>query len=252
MKALFFGDVVGTLGLEAVEAQLPLLIRRYAADFIMVNGENTNPHSGIAPAEAERLRYAGADVVTGGNHSLRQRAIHTFLEDNDYLLRPANFPAAAPGRGTAKIHTPAGDVLIINISGQAYMEHADNPFTAIDEILKKESADYIFVDFHAESTGEKKAMGWYLDGRVTGVFGTHTHVQTADAHFLPKGTAYITDLGMCGVQESALGVSYESVLQRFTAGIPTTLSKATGTAELNGVFLDTDKKVISRIYGAQE
>lgn len=252
MKALFFGDVVGAPGMEAVEKYLPRLIRKYRADLTIINGENANNHSGITPAEAERLHYAGADVITGGNHTLRQRSVYTFLEDSEYMLRPANYPASAPGRGVTKIKTPMGDVLVVSLSGRVYMDNADNPFAAIDAILKKYTADFIFVDFHAEATSEKKAMGWYLDGRVTGVFGTHTHVQTADEHFLPKGTAYITDLGMCGVQESALGADYECVLRRFADGMPATLTKAAGIAEINGVFLDTEERIISRIYGFQE
>ena len=247
MKALFLGDVVGTPGIDIIEKKLPRLISKYNADFVLVNGENANCHNGITQNEAERIHYAGADVITGGNHTLAQKSIYNFLDDCTYMLRPINYPSIAPGHGYTITDTPIGKILTINLSGKVYMENTDNPFTAIDIVLKNTTADYIFIDFHAEATSEKKAMGCYVDGRVSGIFGTHTHVQTADEHFLPKGTAYITDLGMCGVQESALGIEYDCVIKKFVAGLPAGFVKATGNASINGLFLNTDKKILQRI-----
>lgn len=247
MKMLFLGDVVGPKGMQAVERDLPVLIRQFKPDFVMVNGENAHVRNGITKEEAERLHYAGADIITGGNHSFRQKNIYDFLDECNYLLRPANFSPLAPGRGSALVQTPVGNILVINLCGQVYMENSDNAFFAADKILKDTRADFIFVDFHAEATSEKKALAYYLDGRVTGLFGTHTHVQTADEQFLPKGTAYITDVGMCGVQDSALGVDAEIIIRKFTTGMPCYFEKADGPYRTNAIFMDTEKKEIQRI-----
>lgn len=247
MKFLCLGDVVGETGLRAVKKGLPDLIKRYKSDFVVVNGENANNYNGISADDARELHFCGADVITGGNHIFRQKSIYPLLDEEDFIIRPANFPSSAPGSGFTEIKTPFGTVAVINLIGQINTDAVDNPFTQADRILEKLEADFILVDMHAEATSEKRALGFYLDGKVTAVFGTHTHIQTADEQFLPKGTAYITDLGMCGAHNSVLGVKAECVIEKFRTRMPVVFEKATEDVRLDGIFVDTDNKKIERI-----
>lgn len=247
MKIICLGDVVGEVGLDAVKKGLPSLIKEYDADFVVVNGENANKYNGISADDAEELRYCGADVITTGNHVFRQRSVYSLLDEAEYIIRPANYPSSAPGTGYTEIKTPFGAVAVINLMGQVNVDEVDNPFATVDALLKKIDAEYIIVDMHAETTSEKRAMGFYLDGKVSVVFGTHTHVQTADEQFLPKGTAYITDLGMCGAHDSVLGIKKECVIEKFRTRMPAVFEKATENVILDGLFVDTDNKMIERI-----
>ena len=249
VKLLFIADVVGKTGLDAVCRMLPGLIGKYSPDLTVINGENVARGNGILPDEAERLRYAGADVVTLGNHAFRQTKVYDFLDDCPWLIRPANYPSAAHGKGVASVDTPKGKACVISLAGQIGLEPVDNPFYCADRILKSldPAPDFIFVDFHAEATSEKRALGYYLDGRVNAVFGTHTHVQTADEQILPKGTGYITDAGMTGAADSVLGVRTDRSINLFLTREYSPFEQAEGRAMLNGVFFDSDDSVITRI-----
>lgn len=249
MKLLFIGDIVGVAGADAVRRNIDTLIKKYNIDFVAANGENINPYNGITPSEAEDLHYLGVDVITLGNHAFRQRKIADFLDDNNFIVRPANFPRQAAGFGYTILDCCCGRVCFINLMGQVCMDSCDNPFSAVDKILKEVEGkcEFIFVDFHAEATSEKRAMAYYLDGRVDGLFGTHTHVETADEQILPKGTAYITDVGMTGVADSVLGTKPECSIRRFTTGMNTYLEQKTGFGTVCGVVVDTEKKIIFRI-----
>lgn len=249
MKLLFIGDIVGPSGMDAMRRGLDGIIKKYDVDFVAANGENVNKHNGISPEEAEDLHYLGVDVITLGNHSFRQRKICDFLDDTDYIVRPANLPSGAAGNGYTVVSCPHGKVCFINLLGQVSMDPCDNPFVAADRIIDRVSreCDFIFVDIHAEATSEKKALGYYLDGRVNGVFGTHTHVATADEQILPKGTAFITDVGMTGVLDSVLGVKPECSISRFSTGMTFPFEQASGKGHICGVVVDTEKKTIIRI-----
>lgn len=247
MKFICLGDVVGEIGIDAVRKGLPSLIRKYGADLVVVNGENANKYKGISAEDAQELHFCGADVITTGNHVFQQKSVYSLLDEADYIIRPANYPASAPGTGMTEVATPFGKVAVINLMGQIFTDDVDNPFTTVDGLLKKTDADFIIVDIHAESTSEKRAMGFYLDGKVSVCFGTHTHVQTADEQFLPKGTAYITDLGMCGAHDSVLGVKKENAIEKFRTRMPVVFEKATEDIRLCGIFVDTDNRKIERI-----
>lgn len=255
MKILFLGDVVGTLGTKTLQKWLPTIKKENNIDFCVANGENSAAGNGVLPNSAEDLFSSGVDVITGGNHTFRRKEIWDMLDDSNIpLLRPANYPVIDPGRGIYLYEGAKKSIAIINLIGATNIDtHVENPFYCIDRLLKDIKADIILVDFHAEATSEKRAMGFYLDGRVTAVFGTHTHVQTADEQILPKGTAYITDAGMCGAYVSVLGVKSESVIRRFTTSMPTRFDNADGKTEINGVIIDIDensKKAtkITRLY----
>lgn len=250
MKFLFFGDIVGEAGVSHVQQNMARLRDRYRPDFILANGENAAPYNGITPKIAEELRFMGVDVITLGNHAFNQRNIIPYLEDCDFIVRPANLPRNAPGQGYATVKTPYGDVCVIAMMGQIGF-NTDNPYDTVNRIMDREKADYYVVDFHADMTSEKCAMGYYLDGRASAVIGTHTHIQTADARFLPKGTAYITDVGMCGAQESILGVTPEPILERFTTGVNAHMIQSTEPQMINALFFDTENRRIERIYDVE-
>ncbi len=246
MRIVFLGDVVGRSGRKAVCEVLPALRQRLAADFVIVNGENAAGGAGITEAIFEELRGAGADCVTLGNHAWDQREALVFIERQERLLRPVNFPPGTPGRG-AGLFTAAngGQVLVVNAMGRIFMESLDCPFQAIERELAacrlKETADAIFIDFHAEASSEKQAFALFVDGRVSAVIGTHTHVPTADARILPGGTAFQTDTGMCGDYNSVIGMDKEEPLRRFLTKIPgARFEPATGEATVCGVMIDTD------------
>jgi metallophosphoesterase (TIGR00282 family) len=241
LKLLFIGDVVGRPGREAVRACLADLVRRHQVDFTIANAENAAGGLGITQAVGEELLQAGIDVLTTGNHVWRQREAVAYLAAEPRVLRPANFPPAAPGRG-AEVFTGAhtGSVGVLGLQGRTFMEAIDCPFRTADSEIEalRGRTNVIIVDMHAEATSEKLAMGWYLDGRVSAVIGTHTHVQTADERILPKGTAYISDAGMTGPLDSILGVKSEAVIQRFLTGLPSRFELAGGPLVLNGVVVD--------------
>lgn len=242
MKILMIGDVVGRGGCAFVEKALPLLRRTHGVDLVIANGENSAEGNGILPGSAQQLFDAGVDVITLGNHALRRREIFPMLEEREDIVRPANFHPSAPGRGCCIYDCPGKPrVAVISLNGSSYMDYTfENPFGCADRLLSEITAPIIIVDFHAEATAEKLAMGFYLDGRVTAVAGTHTHVQTADDRILPQGTGYITDLGMCGSFNSVLGVKPELAINRFVTSLPTRFENDSGFCRLSGIVLMVD------------
>jgi 2',3'-cyclic-nucleotide 2'-phosphodiesterase len=242
MNLLFIGDVVGRPGRRAVGQWLPALRREVEADFVVVNGENSAGGFGITPEIFEELTAAGADVVTGGNHIWHTREAPALLDGEPRLLRPANYPAGAPGRGAGVFPAGGARVGVLNLEGRVFMEPLGSPFECGRDEVERLRADtpVILVDMHAEATSEKAALAWHLDGRVSAVVGTHTHVQTADERILPGGTAFITDAGMTGPRDSVIGMSREIVLQRFLTQIPARFEVAGGPAQLNGVLIEVD------------
>jgi 2',3'-cyclic-nucleotide 2'-phosphodiesterase len=246
MRILFLGDVVGRSGRAAVLDTLPGLRERYRADFVVVNGENAAGGFGITEAIFLELIDAGADVVTTGNHVWDQREALVFIERHDRLLRPINFPQGTPGKGVGLFKAANGaDMLVINAQGRVFMTDLDDPFRAVERELQacglKSGADAILIDFHAEATSEKQAMGHFVDGRATAVIGTHTHVPTADEQVLTGGTAYLSDAGMCGDFDSVLGMDKEEPLNRFLSKISSRrFAPSLGEATICGVGIEVD------------
>lgn len=246
MRFLFLGDVVGRAGRRAVMEHLPRLRARHGIDFVVVNGENAAGGFGITESIVEGLLDAGADAVTLGNHAFDQRETLVFITRQERLIRPLNFPPDTPGRGVAMVEAKNGArVLVINAMGRVFMGNLDCPFRAIDREIAAcplvDAADVIFVDFHAEATSEKQAMGHFLDGRVSVVTGTHTHVPTADVRVLPGGTAYQTDTGMCGDYNSVIGMSMDEPIQRFLTALPRErFEPASGPATVCGLAVEID------------
>ena len=233
------GDVVSG-GLDFLEARLPVLKRALGADFTVVNGENASG-TGILPRQADRIFDAGADVITLGNHTWGRKEIETYLDDTPRIIRPANYAPQVPGSGFCETETAFGTVCVINLIGRCGMSFGpDSPFAAADRILKKTEARIRLVDFHAEATSEKLAMAYYLDGRATALWGTHTHVQTSDAQVFPSGLGYITDLGMTGAIRSVLGVTPESSLNMFLGNPPRRYEAAKGPYKLEGCLFTCD------------
>ncbi len=244
MRFLFVGDVVGKPGRAALALKLGELIDRHRAELTIVNGENSAGGIGITERCAEEIFAAGADVITLGNHAYRRRDSYEFLDRDERVVRPANFPRGNPGRGQLITEAGGRRVGVLNLSGALELTVARSPFPAADAELaelERRGAEIVIVDFHAEVTSEKVAMGWHLDGRVTAVLGTHTHVPTADARILPKGTAYISDVGMTGPRESVLGVRIEDALETFTRQMPTRFRTAEGDAWINAVAVEVDE-----------
>ncbi len=248
MRLLFLGDVVGRAGRKAVVDGLPGLIQRYKLDFVVVNGENAAGGFGITETITQELFDAGADVVTLGNHAFDQREALVFIERQDRLLRPLNYPKGTPGKGTGLFRAKNGaDVLVMNAMGRVFMHELDCPFHAVEAAVTacplKSGADAIVLDFHAEVTSEKQAMGVFLDGRVSLVVGTHTHAPTADERVLPHGTAFMSDAGMCGDYNSVLGMEPEEPVNRFLTRIPRgRFEPAMGPATLAGIAVEIDDK----------
>lgn len=246
MRLLFLGDVVGRSGRQAVVRELPRLRAQYRLDFVAINGENAAGGFGITEAILEELLAAGADVVTLGNHSWDQKEALVFIERQERLLRPINYPRGTPGKGAGLFRAANGaDVLVINAMGLIFMPELDCPFRAVEEAVEacglKRGADAIILDFHAEATSEKQAVAAYLDGRVTCVVGTHTHVPTADQRVLPGGTAFMCDIGMCGDYDSILGMGKEEPINRFLTKIPRgRFEPANGPATLSGLAVEVD------------
>ncbi len=245
LRILFLGDIVGSIGVDYLSKQrlLSRIIKDRAIDFTIANGENASNGNGLARDVADRILEAGADVITSGNHIWRRRETADLLDDRDNILRPANYPAAAPGSGYGIYSVNGRSLLVINLIGRTFMEPVDSPFAAADKILSREAGRYdaVFVDFHAEATSEKLALAHYLDGRASAVIGTHTHVATADASVLPHGTGYQTDAGMCGSHSGILGVKTDCIIKRFTLGIPTVHEPSLDMLEAHGVIVEIDQ-----------
>jgi metallophosphoesterase (TIGR00282 family) len=247
LKVLFLGDVFGKPGRQAVQRLVPRLIARDGIDLVVANAENAAAGLGVTPDLAEELLAAEVNLLTSGNHIWSKREILPYLDaPGSRLLRPANYPPGAPGRGRAVISTPDGRRLgVVNLEGRVFMKALDDPFRAAAaevEALRAEGVRAILVDMHCEATSEKSAMGWFLDGKVSAVLGTHTHVQTADARVLPGGTAYLTDVGMCGPWDSVIGMRKEPVLERFATGRPAGFEPAKRDVWLQGAIIDVDEE----------
>lgn len=243
MRILFLGDVVGNMGVEKVQEYLPLLKRDYKPQVTILNGENaTSFGRGINKRVYKKLMNAGADVITLGNHAWNNKEIFDFIDDTDRLIRPLNYPGKqVPGKGITTINVNGKKLAVINLQGRIFMEPLDDPFSKIDALLNNIShqVDYVFIDFHAETTSEKRAMGMFLDGRISAIVGTHTHVQTNDNKILQHGTAFITDVGMCGPDEGVLGMKYENIIHRFLTQRPTRFEvQSMGSGIISGCIID--------------
>ncbi len=245
MRILVLGDVVGRPARRAVRDLVPGLVRKENIDLVVANAENAAGGIGVDIKSAKDLFGAGVHVLTSGNHIWKKKEIYPFLDDHEKLIRPANYPAGAPGRGWCLWRHNDLTALVINVQGRVFMpNHVEDPFRCVDEILGEQGkrAPVVIVDMHAEATSEKIAMGWYLDGRASLVYGTHTHVQTADDRILPGGTAYITDLGMCGPLDSVIGMERENVIEGFLSQLPRQFEVAKENVALQGVVVDIDQE----------
>jgi metallophosphoesterase (TIGR00282 family) len=240
VRLLFVGDVVGSPGRRALEALLPGLRDRHAPDFVVVNGENSAGGVGITERIARAMFDLGVDAITLGNHAFRHTDVYEYLDREERIVRPANYPKADPGRGHTVVERDGVRLAVVNLAGTIFLEAYRSPFPDADALLAelRGKADHVLVDFHAEATSEKVAMGWYLDGRVTACVGTHTHVPTADARVLPGGTAYVTDVGMTGPRDGVIGVERDLAIRRFLTQRPVKFETATGDAWLNAVLIE--------------
>src|SRR5512139_1258927 len=245
MRILFIGDIVGKAGRQAIQGVLEKVIADHKIDFTIANGENAVGGMGLTPIIAIEILDQGVDVLTSGNHIWAKKEIYPFLDEETRILRPANYPPRVPGRGSGIFHSRNGQrVGVLNLEGRVFMKHSDCPFRVGEkevELLRKETP-VILVDFHAEATSEKMAMGWFLDGKVSAVLGTHTHVQTSDERILEEGTAYISDVGMTGPMDSVIGIRKEIALERLLTQIPWKFDVAKEGIELQGVVIDVDSK----------
>lgn len=254
MRILFIGDIVGKVGRQTLETYLPKLKQHYRPTVTIVNAENAAHGKGLTEKIYKQLLRQGVDFMTMGNHTYGQREIYDFIDDASRLVRPANFPSEAPGVGMRVININDKKLAVINLQGRSFMPMSDDPFKTADQLITqaKKETDFIFVDFHAETTSEKYAMGWYLDGRVSAVVGTHTHIQTSDERVLTDGTAYITDVGMTGYYDGILGINKDEVIKRFITSLPQRhVVPDEGRGILSGVIIDLKSdgtaKSISRI-----
>jgi len=239
VRLLFIGDVVGGTGRRTVRALLPGLRDRYAPDFVVINGENAAGGIGITPRTADELFEAGADAITLGNHAFRHREVYGYLDEQEKIVRPANFLRSQPGHGSCVVEREGVRLGVVNLSGNLFMKAGRPAFAEVDAVLHqlRDRADHVLVDMHAEATSEKVGMGWHLDGRVTAVVGTHTHVPTADARVLPGGTAYISDVGMTGARAGVIGVKREQALEAMVTQMPVRFETAEEDPWLNGVLI---------------
>jgi 2',3'-cyclic-nucleotide 2'-phosphodiesterase len=243
VRILFIADAFATPGRRVIEQEVPRLRTERDIDFVVANGENLADGTGITSRLARRLHAAGVDVITLGNHAFRQREVYEHLAMDGRIVRPANYPATAPGKGWCVAKASDGTpVAVVNLLGKLFLDPAVSPFAVAEDLVReaREQAQIVIVDFHAEATSEKVAMGRFLDGRVTAVLGTHTHVQTSDAHVLRGGTAYITDAGMTGPHDSVIGVRTELILRRFTTQMPVRFEPAEGGVRLEGAMIECD------------
>lgn len=244
-RVMMIGDIVGRPGRIIIKEKVRLYKKRYDLDFIIANGENSAGGVGITKAIADELFNNSIDFITMGNHTWDKKEIFEFIDHESSLIRPANYPPGTPGRGSSIVRLKNGiRVGIINLSGRTFLPPLDCPFRKADELIKSISREtpIIIIDFHAEATSEKIAFGWFMDGKVSAVIGTHTHVQTADERVLPGGTAFITDVGMTGPRDSVLGVRTDLVLDKFITQLPVRFEIAAGTAQINAVIIDIDEK----------
>jgi metallophosphoesterase (TIGR00282 family) len=243
MRVLILGDVMGRPARRAAQDLVPSLIKKENIDLVVANAENSAGGMGVDIKSAKELLSAGVQILTSGNHIWKKKEIYSYLDQQDHLIRPANFPEGAPGKGWCIWQRNSLKALIINVMGRVFMpNHVEDPFRCVDLIIKeqRDHAPVVIVDMHAEATSEKYAMGWYLDGRASVVFGTHTHVQTADERILPGGTAYITDVGMCGAFDSVIGMERETVIRGFISQLPRQFEVATDNVVLQGIIVDVD------------
>jgi metallophosphoesterase (TIGR00282 family) len=240
VKVLFFGDVVGKPGRQGLATALPRLRERLEPDIVIANGENTAGGVGITPKTAKELFGLGIDVITSGNHAFRHREVYSYFDETERLIRPANYPVSNPGRGHVVVEAAGMRLAVVNLSGAVMLKVAKPPFTEVNAILDrlKGEADAFFVDFHAEITSEKIAMGWHLDGRAAAVVGTHTHVPTADARILPGGTAFVCDVGMTGSRNGVLGARRDQVLESFVTQMPVRFEGAEEDIWINAICVD--------------
>lgn len=242
MRILALGDVVGTKTIDFLHRNLWQIRRENRIDLVIANGENTSEIRGLSARDADALLDTGIDLITLGNHAYGMRDIYAYLENETRVVRPANFPPIAPGAGYAIVNVDGWRVLCVNVCGRVYMDPLANPFDTVDRILSREAGAYdlAIMDIHAEATSEKLALAHYFDGRIHVMFGTHTHVPTADTQILPKGSGYVTDLGMCGPQDGILGTDKDAVIDRFRTMMPTRFSVATGNISANGVIFEAN------------
>lgn len=246
MNILAIGDVVGNIGCKFLRSRLPQLKKLKNIDLVIANGENSSDGNGITPASADFLFKSGVDVITAGNHSFRRKESYDLYDNSPFLIRPGNYPeGTTPGKGLTVVDMGRIQVAVINIMGTAYLEPLDCPFKTADKLIKQAEnygAKIIIADFHAEATGEKRAMGYYLDGKISAIFGTHTHVQTADETILPNGTGYITDVGMTGPIHSVLGVKPDIIIKKFKDKLPQRFDLADGECKMNCIIFEADEK----------
>ncbi len=244
MKLLFIGDIVGRPGRDLIKRGVRPLVRAHQVDLVIANGENSAGGAGLTRDNANDIFKSGVQVITGGNHIWDKREVLEFIDHEPRLVRPANYPAGTPGRGATVVALPDGTrVGVLNLMGRVFLSTLDDPFTVAERevaALRAEGARIVFVDFHAETTSEKIALSWFLDGTVTAVVGTHTHVQTADERILPLGTACLTDAGMTGPHDGVIGMDRQGVIARFRTGMPIRFEPAGGDPRLNGVFVTAD------------
>ena len=244
MNVLVIGDIHGKPGRRILRAAVPRLRKESGAALVIANGENAAGGAGITADVIREIFDAGVDVITGGNHTWHNREAYETLDAEPRLLRPANYPPGAPGHGSTVIAVDGTAVGVLNLQGRIFMQTIDDPFRAArgEADRLRERAPVVIVDFHAEATSEKIALGWYLDGRVSAVIGTHTHVQTADERVLPGGTAYISDVGMTGPRDGVIGMAKDDIIERFLTQLPVRFTVASGPAQLNAVALDVDEE----------
>ena len=240
MKLLFIGDIVGRPGRETVKKAIPAILKANDIKFVIMNGENAAGGAGITPAVSDELSEMGADAITLGNHAWKRKEVFQIIDRED-IVRPANYPPDVPGKGYTIINKDSVRVAVVNLMGRVYMSGLDCPFRTADSVIeeiKRAGVKNIFLDFHAEITSEKITMGWYLDGKVTAVIGTHTHVQTADERVLPQGTAYVTDAGMTGARDSVIGVKKEIVIKKYLTQMPMKFEVAENDPVISAVVID--------------
>jgi len=242
MIVLMVGDVVGQSGCDYLREKLPLLKRRYGVDVTVANGENSAEGNGMTPKSLSHMQDSGVDVITSGNHALRRKEAADALEKRQGIIRPANYHPTAPGEGLFLYDDPRANLCVINLQGQVFMDPIQNPLDCIDRLLETVTTPCVLVDFHAEATAEKLCMGHHLDGKVSAVIGTHTHVPTADAVVLPGGTGYITDVGMCGGTASVLGVKAELAIKKMRTGLPTRFEVDPHDVRISAVVLEIENQ----------
>ncbi len=245
MKIMLIGDIVSSQGCEYLRQTLPNLKKEFGADIVIANGENSAVGNGITPKSAQHIFSSGVDVITLGNHSLKRPEICDYLDENEYIIRPYNYHPSASGRGIVLLDKGYTQIAVINMQGAVYLDNIANPFDKMDEAIeeaKEMGARIIVVDFHAEASSEKKAMGFYTDGRISALVGTHTHVQTSDEQILPNGTAYITDLGMTGPYYSVLGVTPDRAIQKMKTNLPVRFANEDGPCTVEGVVIEIENK----------